>query len=154
LLRSLCSLLFNPVVGRNYLFECPRCGYRARVAGGVSDGAWFVVSTLRCHQCKELHDAVVEMKFPLPPLREPRLIPGLRSSLQLKRLTGLKHPPTFQAAINRLPPTGAKSYRWLKFPLACPISPRHRVEPWKTPGKCPKCDWFLESSSLPFRSWD
>ena len=141
-------------MGRSYLFECPRCGYRAFVAGGVSDGAWFTVQTVRCRDCRALHDAVVEMKFAIPPLSESKLRLGLKTNASLRLLLGLKCPPTIQSALNQLPPGGAKSYRWIKFPPACPVSSRHRVEPWSTPGKCPKCEWFLEPSPLPFRTWD
>lgn len=140
-------------MGRNFLFECPRCAYRARVAGGVSDGVWFVVKTIRCDECKDLHDAVVEMKYPLPELAEMKTRTGLKSGIALRRVIAPKQPPTFQEAFNRLPPTGAKQYRWIKFPPVCPVSPRHRVHEWRAPGKCPKCDWFLESSPLPARTW-
>ena len=141
-------------MGRSFLFECPRCGYRARVAGGLSDGAWFVVQTVKCGDCKELHDTVVEMKFPVPPLGEANPHPGSKSSLPLRRLMGLKNPPTFQVAVNRLPPAGAKSYCWIKFAPACPVAPNHRVAVWHSPGKCPKCEWFLEASPLPFKRWE
>jgi len=141
-------------MGRNYLFECSRCGYRARVAGGVSDGAWFIVQTVRCHQCKELHDAVVELKLAVPSLNLGKWKSTLRSRRQLLELAGFKQTPAFKTLVDRLPPGGAKQYRWIKFSAACPVSARHRVEQWKSPGKCPKCDWFLESSALPFRTWD
>src|SRR5258706_10483061 len=108
-------------MGRSYLFECPRCSHRARVAGGASDGVWFAVQTILCAECKELHDAVVAMKFPVPPLLEPLKKPrGKKVKLQLPRLDTPAYAPGFQAALNRLPPEGAKSCRWVKFKLACP----------------------------------
>jgi hypothetical protein len=135
-------------MGRNFLFECPRCGYRARVAGGVSDGAWFVVQTLHCHDCGQLHDAVIKWRLPAGPGG------GLKSTLASRRAAIPRTAPTFEAALNRLPPTGAGRLRWVKFPLACPIAARHRVAEWHVPGRCPKCQWHLESSPLPFRTWD
>src|SRR5688572_7146315 len=105
-------------MGRSYLFECPRCSYRARVAGGVSDGAWFVVQTVLCRDCNQLHDAVVKLRLPVPPLS------GLKSTFRAGRLARPKTAPTFEAAVNRLPPTGVTRFRWVKFPPACPASPR------------------------------
>lgn len=135
-------------MGRNFLFECPRCGYRARVAGGESDGAWFVVRTIQCQDCGQLHDAVVKMRFPVPPLS------GFKSLSGARRGMSPRIAPTFEAAVNRLPPTGVTRFRWVKFPLACPVSARHRINDWRHPGRCPKCGWFLETSALPFRTWE
>jgi len=45
-------------MGRTYLFECPKCGYRAKVSGGSDCGTRFGVQTVMCLDCKELHDAV------------------------------------------------------------------------------------------------
>jgi hypothetical protein len=43
---------------------------------------------------------------------------------------------------------------WRKFKLACPVEPKHFVEAWNDPGRCPRCGNFLEKSGLPFRLWD
>ncbi|TAL00244.1 MAG: hypothetical protein EPO07_09950 [Verrucomicrobia bacterium] len=142
-------------MGRTYLFECPKCNYRAYVAGGVSEGAWFAVQTIVCADCREVLDAVVQMKFPVPDLIEPlQKTRGRKRKLQLPRLDTPATAPSFQAALNRLPPEGAKSYRWVKFKLTCPVSPKHRIEPWVSPGKCPKCGLFMDGNALPFRVWD
>jgi hypothetical protein len=142
-------------MGRAYLYECPRCGYRARVAGARSEGIWFHVQTLACAECSQLFDAVVEMKFPVPPLQAPlKTLRGRKKPIRLARLDTPPEAPSFQAALNRLPPTGARSYRWIKFKLACPVSARHRVAEWESPGKCPKCRTFMDRSALPFRNWD
>lgn len=141
-------------MGRNFLHECPRCGYRARVAGGLSDGLWFVVQTLHCRVCKELHDAVVAVRLPVPALVDLKLRPTLRGRRQLLEFAGFKGTPLFSALVDRLPPAGAKQYRWIKFPPACPVGVKHRVEEWRAPGRCPKCEWFLEAGALPFRTWD
>jgi hypothetical protein len=64
-----------------------------------------------------------------------------------------KAPPTFQAALNRLACLGAAHSRWVSFELQCPVSARHRVQPWNDPDKCPRCGVHLEKSALPFRIW-
>jgi hypothetical protein len=51
-------------MGRTYLFECAKCGYRAAVAGGAAQGPHLAVQTIHCLDCRELHDAVTELKVP------------------------------------------------------------------------------------------
>lgn len=118
-------------MGRTYAFECPKCNYRAHVAGGASEGLHFSVQTIACADCKALYDAVTRYKA---------------SARQRE------NPPKFAAVLNRLPPRGPR--HWLKFKPDCPVSPRHHIRPWKQPDKCPKCGTFLEPGALPFRIWD
>jgi hypothetical protein len=121
-------------MGRMFLFECSKCGYRARVSGGAAGGRYVSVQTILCADCKELYDAVIAFK------------PSAR------RESNPKSAPKFDALLNRLPPRGAR--RWIKLKPACPISPRHRIRPWKQPDKCPKCGVFLDPGAMPFRLWD
>jgi len=137
-------------MGRSYLFECARCAYRATVSGGGDRGFHFAVQTIVCVECKELYDAVTELKVPVTPLW---------SRWKLKNLgvqaspTPTK-PPTFQAALNRLAFPGRRRFSWLRFDATCPVGGRHRVQLWQQPGKCPKCGYFLECNAVPFRCWD
>jgi hypothetical protein len=142
-------------MGRTYLFECSKCSYRARVAGGAARGFHFAVQTILCCECKELYDAVTELKTALA--RPAILITGAAPFRREKPAGARKkvmRPPTFQSALNRLLPVGARHVRWLNFKAACPVSPRHRVREWNQPGKCPKCGLFLEGNAIPFRIWD
>lgn len=123
-------------MGRTYLFECPKCGYRAHVSGGADEGEHFSVETIACADCRQLYDAVTKLK----------------AWSRLKTGYALKTPPKFAAVLNRLPPRGARP--WLKFKPACPVSPLHRVRPWRRPDKCPQCGTFLEQNAIPFRLWD
>ena len=120
-------------MGRTYLFECPRCGYHARVSGGTDRGEHFAVRTIACSDCKQLFDAVTEFKAH-------------------KSGSDLKVAPPFAAAFNRLPPRKIKERQ--KFKPACPVSPAHHVGAWNWPGKCPKCSMYMERDGLPFRVWD
>jgi hypothetical protein len=122
-------------MGRTYLFECARCGYRVQVAGGADEGQHFAVQTIACSDCKALHDAVVRAKGSLRQRENPP-----------------QTAPKFAALLDRLPPRGGRP--WLKFKPACPVSPRHRIRIWKRPDKCPKCGFFLEPDGIPFRRWD
>jgi len=122
-------------MGQTHLFECSKCGYTARVAGGTEEGEHFTVQTIACADCKALYDAVVQAKTSLPQRSHPS-----------------KNAPKFATVLNRLPPRGA--HPWLKFKPACPVSARHRIRGWKPPDKCPKCGSFLEQSAVSFRVWD
>jgi len=137
-------------MGRTYLFECPRCAYRATVAGGAAEGAQFAVQTILCYECRELHDAVTLLKVPLPRLADDT---GAWARLA-DRSKPLKTAPPFSAVLNRLPLPGRVRSRWQKFKPVCPISARHRSREWKQPDKCPRCGIFLEANAIPFREWD
>lgn len=137
-------------MGRSHLFECARCGYRTNVSGGADRGFHFAVQTIVCTECKELYDAVTELKVPVTPfLSRWKLKAG-----GLKESPAPTKPPTFQAALNRLMFPGRRRYRWLRFNAACPVAAHHRVLLWQEPGKCPKCGYFLERNAVPFRRWD
>ena len=137
-------------MGRAYLFECPRCGYRAAVAGGAASGAQFAVQTVLCYECRELLDAVTSLKVPRSPV--------VSDTGAGTRLAGkpklLKTAPTISAVLNRLPLPGGTRSRWLPFKPACPVFARHRVREWQQPDKCPRCGIFLETNAIPYREWD
>ncbi len=140
-------------MGRSYWFECPRCGYRAKVSGRADRGLSFFVQTVLCRDCRELYDAVTRLRVPDDSLAWGTFAAWRRARLQnLQR--SLTTPPSFLAALNRLPQTGVKRFKWLPFNLQCPVSATHRVRSWNDPDRCPKCGVFLEKSALPFRLWD
>jgi hypothetical protein len=122
-------------MGRTHLFECSKCGYHARVAGGAAEGEYFAVQTIACADCRALYDAVT--RFKVSP-RQKEYPP--------------RDAPKIAVVLNRLPPRGAR--QWLKFKPACPVFSWHRIRPWKQPDKCPKCGNFLELNAIPFRVWD
>jgi len=142
-------------MGRTYVFECSKCGYRARVSGGADRGWHLAVQTVLCFECKQLHDAVTGFRVAdPPPLAEPLGRQSLRSLATLRARRLPARPPAFLAALNRLPPVAARRTRWLTFPPACPDAPFHRVREWNHPDVCPRCGTLLEPSGLPFRIWD
>ena len=138
-------------MSRSYLFECAKCGYRVTVAGGRAEGSHLVAQTIHCLDCRELYDAVTELK-----------VPATAASLARWKLkptpfdTGPsdEKPPKFDTALNQLVVGSGKRFRWVKFKLACPVSARHRIRTWKQPGKCPQCGVFLEGGGTPFKVWD
>jgi hypothetical protein len=140
-------------MGRSYWFECPRCGYRAKVSGRADRGLSFFVQTILCRDCKELYDAVTRLRI----LTEPGTTGSLAGCSRIKSPTSPRTasvPPSFQAALNRLPTSPVKHSRWLQFKLQCPVSALHRVQAWNEPDKCPRCGIYLEKNALPFRIWE
>jgi hypothetical protein len=140
-------------MGRSYWFECPKCAYRADVSGRADRGVSFCVQTILCRDCKELFDAVSQVKVPDQPLAQ-GLLAGLRPAKSSNLFRSLKVAPSFQSVLNRLPPAGVKRFRWLAFKVQCPAFPWHRIENWNAPDRCPKCGTYLDQSVLPFRIWD
>ena len=140
-------------MGRSYWFECTKCGYRAKVSGRADRGLNFFVQTILCRDCKELYDAVIR-------LRVPNEFGGWANFGRLRKVgmqgtaPRMTRPPSFQAVLNRLPPTGVKRFKWVTFKPQCPVSPIHRVRSWSEPDRCPKCGLFLEKNALPYRLWD
>jgi hypothetical protein len=140
-------------MGRSYWFECPRCGYRAKVSGRADRGLDFFIQTLDCQDCKALHDVVVRLKVP-DDEKVPGLPPVFRRNKFFLFQRNMNVPPDFETVLNRLPYRGVKQFKWVSFKLQCPVSSIHRVRAWNDPDKCPRCGIYLERSALPFRTWD
>jgi hypothetical protein len=143
-------------MGRSFWFECSRCGYRATVSGGADRGRDLFVQTIHCRDCRKLYDAVTRLRVsePAPPLG------GLLRPLaaRARKAGGTKakpeSPPSFDAALARLPCAGVRRSRWLHYKLQCPVSAIHRVSAWNEPDPCPQCGMVLEKNALPYRLWD
>jgi len=137
--------LYSKRVGRTYIFECPLCQYRARVSGGADSGLHCEVQTVVCRDCRELFDVFTRVrrradeveKIKFPGFFRPEIPPVIlnESSFNPRR-------------------SPARQLVWNKFAPVCPVDPKHFVEPWKDPGRCPRCGNFLEKNGLPFRLWD
>jgi len=136
-------------MGRSYLFECSKCGYRAKVSGGADRGFDFHVQTVLCLDCKALYDAVVRLKIPDAETCM-AVFSHQRPLLHWQVPDGA---PAFESVLNRLP-LPARQVAWLHFRIRCPISPIHQVRPWNEPDKCPRCGVYLERNALPFRIWE
>jgi hypothetical protein len=141
-------------MGRTYLFECAKCGYRAQVAGGAERGLLVAVQTIQCLECRELHDAVTEIKVPHLSAANLARWKLKFNSIPLDTVIAPAVPPSFPAALNRLVIGSGKRFCWVRYKAVCPVSPRHRIREWNQPGKCPKCGVFLEGNAIPFKVWD
>lgn len=137
-------------MGRTYQFECEKCGYRVKVAGGAAEGLEFTVQTILCCECRELRDAVTSLKVPWPPVVGDT---GAGAKLNGKPKSP-KAAPLFAAIVNRLPLTGRARTRWQHFKPVCSLSALHLIREWNQPDQCPRCGVFLERSAIPFRHWD
>lgn len=139
-------------MGRTYLFECAKCGYHAKVAGGAERGQQLRVQTIHCLDCRELRDVVTALRRPDSEARNPpqwKLKPTA-----FEPLTANEPPPALATALNFLAVRPGQAFRWVQYRLECPTAAWHRIRPWKQPGKCPKCGVFLDGSATPFTAWD
>src|SRR5205085_6419444 len=102
-------------MGSTYLFECLKCGYESKVAGGIAEGADILVETIQCDECKDLFDAVVALRVP---------------ETEVPRTAA----PLFADVFNRLSITVRS--RWEHYSLACPVAAEHPIRVWKYPDKC------------------
>jgi hypothetical protein len=142
-------------MGRTYLFDCSRCGYRAKVSGKADHGFTVCVQTVVCLDCKKLYDAVTRVKRPIANRLELQTLSRGPHSWKLSNHAAPSEScPTFQSAVNRLAFTGGKRQRWVDCALRCPVAGWHRVQEWNEPDKCPKCGTYLERHALPYRIWD
>jgi DNA-directed RNA polymerase subunit RPC12/RpoP len=130
-------------MGKSYLFECEKCGYRVIAAGGLSEGNDLKVQTIHCRDCRSLQDCVVALRTNAPPNLWQKFT-WIREEVR----------PDLKTALNRLPLSPLQKRHWIEFAPACPVDESHRIEQWKTPGRCPKCKSFIEGRGLPYRVWD
>lgn len=131
------------IMGRSYLFECGKCGYRAAVTGGRAEGRALKVQSIRCRDCRAVYDCVLALRSTInKPLQNP--FTELPEELR----------PTVMQAINRLPAPGPTSWEWTQFELSCPEDSTHQIEPWKRPWRCPRCGAYMDRSALPHRLWE
>ncbi|HWQ92067.1 MAG TPA: hypothetical protein VN673_10375 [Clostridia bacterium] len=109
------------------------------------------MQTIACQDCKQLYDAVTQLKVP-----DEGPLERQRKSLEMLACNSLRKTaaPSFAAAASLLTFRGLRRFKWLKFKPQCPVSVLHRIEEWKDPGRCPRCGLHLEKSVLPFRIWD
>ena len=137
--------LYFKAVGRTYIYECPQCQYRAKISGGTDSGLHCEIQTVICRECRELFDVFTRQ----------RRRAGAADVIRFPGFYRPEIPPVIlrDSSVNprreRLRPLV-----WRTFDLVCPQDPKHFVEPWNDPGRCPRCGNFLERNGLPFRLWD
>ena len=129
------AITVNILMGKTYLFECGLCHYRVKVSGGMDAGVDCELQTVACRDCKELFDVYTKVR-------------RLSSPVGKFKTVNPEIPP---AALAGSP---ARKKDWEQKPLACPRQGKHRVEPWREPGRCPRCGNFLEKNGMAFRVWD
>lgn len=154
-------------MGRLYRFDCPRCGFTARAGAGTIQNSGFSTATIVCKDCKEIYDVVSALRL------APSMVNSARKSfgrqrivLSAERLLQIEDkvnlPPSMlphsrKLILQQLNPTPLARFlaqRWFQVKLLCPVNPRHRIQPWKTPARCPNCEDYLDTTLLPYRVWD
>ena len=149
-------------MGRVHAFECPKCGFRTRAAGGMDRGLDCFAHSMVCHDCRRIFDAVTHVR--LPPGSRPRRKDGLSMLKRPRAVSDLKlnlpdHLHVTKQVINEQPilpePLLAGSAsRWVELAVRCPSSAIHRIEEWRSPWRCPICQSCLDKSFVPYRIWE
>ena len=105
------------------------------------------VQTIVCRDCRQLFDVFtrIQRRKPEKELAATNRFRALRPEippvvLQNGSFHPLNHP--------------VQPLVWEKIKLACPVNPKHSLEVWKDPGRCPRCGNFMEKVGWPFRLWD
>ena len=138
-------------MGRAYLFECLKCHYRAKVAGGEDRGVHCWVQTIRCGDCAALYDVPARLRVAAAevPLAHRLWHRTLRPAAVPAEALGRG-----RSWADRLVFGGAPKVKWITVRLRCPVSASHRIELWRAPGRCPRCGTLLERALTPYRVWD
>jgi len=132
-------------VGKTYLFECPQCQYRAHISGGADGGLHCEIQTVICRDCRQLYDV----------FKRQRRRADAQDVVRFPGFYRPEIPPTIlvDSSVNPSPKQPAPLV-WRQTEPACPVDPGHFVEPWKDPGRCPRCGNFMERNGIAFRAWD
>ena len=134
-LEFLGAWLYFKYMGRTYIFECPLCQYRAQISGGADSGVHCEIQTVVCRDCRELFDVFTRQRrrtdaidlIKFPGFYRPEIPPVILSDSSVNP--------------KRLPP---RPLIWRDFKLACPVEPKHVVEPWRDPDRpFPVSQYFL-----------
>jgi hypothetical protein len=147
-------------MGRTFQFECPQCQYQARVGGGADAGINCVVQTIVCLDCRQLFDVFIRLRS-----REGKEEPA---PVEVKAKSGrnllharvnippfyLMENPWIAFALGRRSSDPPKERQWAEVKPVCPVAASHRIQFWKTPGRCPRCGNYLEKNGLHFRLWE
>jgi hypothetical protein len=133
-------------VGKTFHFHCTQCQYRTTISGGADSGLNCDVQTILCRECRELFDVFTRVR---------RLVGHKEFAVKFSAFTRPEVPPVILLdslfAPKRAEP---RQFEWQKIKPACPAMPKHFVETWKHPGRCPRCHAFMEQAGLPFRVWE
>jgi len=147
-------------MGRTFHFQCPHCGYQARVVGGADAGINCAVQTIVCLDCRRLFDVLTRLRVREGEAGSPSA--GVKTRPGRNFLSGQVNIPPFWLVENpwkvfapgRRASGSLPQRRWVEAKLACPVAGSHRVRPWKDPGHCPCCGNYLERNGLPYRLWE
>lgn len=132
-------------VGKTYQFECPLCQYQARVSGGPDNGLHCEIQTVTCRDCRQLYDVYLRV----------RRRAGAAERIKFPGFFRPEIPPVvLRESTSRPNVTPLPKLVWQKFTPLCPIEALHKVEPWKDPGRCPRCGCYLDKAGFPYRVWD
>jgi hypothetical protein len=141
-------------MGRTYHFECPRCLYRARVAGGADAGLYCEIKTIVCLDCRQLYDVFTRVRQHGDPGSNAQLRPRMQPAGPVIPPLVINDNPLRVFKPGHRTKDKPSPWRWTKVKPCCPRAAYHRIEEWHDPGHCPRCGTFLEKNRFPYRLWD
>ncbi len=140
-------------MGKTYHFECPHCHYRSRISGGVDEGATCSVQTIVCRDCRELFDVFTRVRRRQQPMTTRRTL--MNSEIVIPPALLVEQPVReFSEKTEKSPTITPTPTYWEDQELFCPIAKSHRIEPWRDPGRCPRCVNFMEKNGFPWKLWE
>jgi hypothetical protein len=147
-------------MGRLYAFECAKCGFTARVSGGVDRGHLCFTQTVLCRDCKTLRDVATHVRLSRPPFPKLAATARLRLKRAIAKVILPAHvgssgePARHPAGLGDLLLPGSDLSRWVALEVSCPAANAHRFRLWRHPGPCPRCGTFLDKTITPALVWE
>ncbi|MGA3268978.1 MAG: hypothetical protein ABSE16_19435 [Verrucomicrobiota bacterium] len=144
-------------MGRTFRFECPQCQYWAHISGGADTGMHCAVQTIICLDCHRLYDVLTRMHVRVRGAKDEPAARPARTGL----LRDVPIPPLYlmenswnNFTPGQRPTAVARPWSWISLKPVCPVARFHRIDPWREPGRCPRCGTFMEKNVFPYRLWE
>lgn len=109
------------------------------------------MQTVVCHDCRELFDVFTRIRKRRQPVIARRTL--MNSEIIIPPALLVEHPVREFPEKPEPRPLPAPTF-WEDREISCPIASSHRIEPWRDPGRCPRCGNFMEKNGLPWKLWD
>lgn len=138
-------------MGKTFHFDCPHCHYQTRVSGGADEGVSCRVQTVVCLDCRELFDVFTRVRQRQHPVLTQRTL--MNSEIIIPPAL-LVEQPVREFSVSPVPRSAPTPTFWAELKMVCPIVKTHRIEPWRDPGRCPRCGNFIEKNGFPWKIWD
>lgn len=122
---------------------------------------------MHCLDCRNVYDVATHVRLP-PSVVVANRVGAVDAAGRLaRRLSKRTLRPLIPEHVTFLPEitdprpgllegmlVGPTDRRWVELAVGCPVNPRHRIESWAMPARCPYCATYLDRSLWPSLVWD